>query len=140
MSAFIPCPYCGEQISQDSSFCTHCGAKLSEQQSNTAQQNTSAPRYNAPPVMYAAVPQEITEDQLPYRLKPLSPWTYWGLNILFMIPIIGFICLVIFALSDDNINRRNYARSFFCTLLISVIIIIVLAVTGLLGSIALRSR
>ena len=57
----------------------------------------------------------------PERFRPLSPWAYFGYTLLFAIPIIGFICLIIFSLSDTNINRRSFARSFFCGLVIALI-------------------
>ncbi len=74
---------------------------------------------------------ENNENNIPSTYKPLSPWAYFGYNILFAIPIVGFICAIIFAFDNSNINRRNYARSFFCglaLLVIFVIIIIVLSV------------
>lgn len=72
--------------------------------------------------------QEIAN--LPDKYKPIGAWGYFGLTILFNIPIIGFICLLIFAFSGSNINRRSFARSYFCGLiivLIAIVAIIVLA-------------
>lgn len=63
-------------------------------------------------------------ESLPPEYKPLSPWSYVGYNFLFVIPIIGLIFLFVFAFSNENINRRNYARSFFCAWLIGVILVI----------------
>lgn len=65
------------------------------------------------------------------KYRPLSPWTYFGYNILFSIPLIGIICLIIFSLSDENINRRNYARSFFCIYLIIIIFVILIFALGI---------
>lgn len=42
----------------------------------------------------------------PDVFKPLSPWAYFGLSILFSLPVVGFIFLIIFSVSDANINRR----------------------------------
>ena len=68
---------------------------------------------------------------LPSQYRPIGAWAYFGLNILFSVPIIGWIFLIVFCFSSGNINRRSYARSFFCMLLIVVIIIaIIVAVTG----------
>ncbi len=63
--------------------------------------------------------------------RPLSPWSYFFLSILYEIPLIGLIFLIVHALSDANINRRNFARSFFCALILVLIVIIVLFATGL---------
>ncbi len=68
------------------------------------------------------------------QLEPLSPWAYFGLSILFALPVIGFIFLIVFSVSNDNINRRNYARSFWCALIIalalSLVLFIIALVTG----------
>ena len=65
-------------------------------------------------------------ENLPEEYKPLSPWTYFLLNIVYAIPLIGFIVLIVMALGGtDNINKRNYARSFFCSLLVSAILILI---------------
>ena len=62
------------------------------------------------------------------QYKPLSPWAYVGYNLLFSIPVVGFILLIVFSFSSSNINRRNYARSFWCVLLLALIITVVLSV------------
>ena len=65
-------------------------------------------------------------ENLPEEYKPLSPWTYFLLNIVYAIPLIGIIVLIVMALGGtDNINKRNYARSFFCSLLVSAILLII---------------
>ncbi|MCH5156687.1 MAG: hypothetical protein J1G02_02280 [Clostridiales bacterium] len=61
--------------------------------------------------------------QLPDKYKPLGAWRYFGYNLLFSIPIVGLICLIVFACSSRNINRRSYARSFFCVLIIALVIV-----------------
>lgn len=67
-------------------------------------------------------------QNIPEQYRVLSPWSYFGYKLLFSIPIAGFICAIIFAFDDSNLNRRNYARSYFCELLIAVIIIVVIAI------------
>ena len=62
------------------------------------------------------------------QFRPISAWGYLGYLILFCIPVIGQIILIVFACSNKNINRRNYARSFLCALLAAVIINMVIAV------------
>ncbi len=71
----------------------------------------------------------------PERFRPLSAWAYFGYTILFSIPLVGLICLIIFSLSDANINRRNFARSFFCALVLMLIISAILGGLGILGSV-----
>ncbi len=52
------------------------------------------------------------------QFRPLSAWAYLGYAILFAVPVLGLILLFAFSLSSSNINRRNYARSYFCAILI----------------------
>jgi len=59
---------------------------------------------------------------IPPQYRPMGAWSYIGYNILFAIPIIGFICVIIFACSSSNIARRSYARSILLALLISIIL------------------
>ncbi len=70
--------------------------------------------------------------QIPYSYKPLSPWAYFGYGLLFSIPLVGFILLIVFSFSNDNINRRNYARSYWCALLVAVIVGVVITILGLI--------
>mgnify|MGYP004462533819 FL=1 len=67
---------------------------------------------------------------IPSEYRPLSPWAYFGYGILFNIPVIGFILLIIFSLDNSNINRKNYARSYWCIYILVIIFIIVLTVLG----------
>ncbi len=69
-------------------------------------------------------------SRLPEKYRPLSAWAYWGLTILFSVPVVGFIFLIIFALNGSNINRRSFARSYFCVLILAAIIIAVFCATG----------
>lgn len=61
-------------------------------------------------------------SRLPEKYRPLSAWAYWGLTLLFSVPVVGFIFLIIFALNGSNINRRSFARSYFCVLILAAII------------------
>ena len=73
-------------------------------------------------------------NNIPEEYRPLSMWAYFGYQLLFSIPCVGFIFLLVFALGGaKNINLRNFARSYFCYLILLVIIIvaIVLLIGGL---------
>ena len=68
---------------------------------------------------------------IPEEYKPISMWGYFGYQILFAIPLVGLNCLIIFACGGTrNINLRNFARSYFCTLILFVIIIVILSLLG----------
>lgn len=71
----------------------------------------------------------------PDVFKPPSPWAYFGLSILFSLPVVGFIFLIIFSVSDANINRRNFARSYWCVYIIIAVAAVVAVASGVtLGS------
>ncbi len=76
---------------------------------------------------------KITADMLPGKYRPLGMWEYFAYSILFAIPLIGIVFLVIFSFDGSNINRRNYARSFFCSVILFVILVAILAAAGVLG-------
>ncbi len=63
--------------------------------------------------------------QGPEQYRPISAWGYVGYSLLFSIPLVGFILLIVYAASNTNINLRNYARSYFCYLLLAVILCVV---------------
>ena len=68
--------------------------------------------------------------------KPLSPWAYWGLSLLFSVPVVGLVFLIIFSIKKTNINRRNFARSYWISLILMLIIIgIFIAIVGVSGGI-----
>ena len=88
-----------------------------------------------PSVNYNITTRPLTESDLPEEFKPISAWGYFGYNLLFAIPVIGIIMLFVFALGGTKkVNLRNYARSFFCALILYLIVIAVLAATGTLSS------
>ena len=73
-------------------------------------------------------------ENLPNEYRPLSAWAYVGYSLLFSIPLIGLILLIVFSFDSSNINRRNYARSYFCEILIAFIIVIfMLIIISVLG-------
>lgn len=74
----------------------------------------------------------MEQQQFTEQYRPLSPWTYFGLTILFSVPVVGFIFLLVFTFNNNNINRRNFARSYWCGALIAVCIAILIIIFGLI--------
>lgn len=73
------------------------------------------PTYQAP-----VTPAPIN---IPEEYKPITMWGYFGYELLFSIPCVGFIILLVFAFGGNkNINVRNFARSYFCYMIIIGII------------------
>lgn len=75
---------------------------------------------------------EIRESELPELYRPLTMWEYFGYEILYAIPIVGLIFLLIHAFGNTkNQNLKNFARSYFCYLIVILVIFaIIFAVFG----------
>ncbi len=58
---------------------------------------------------------------------PITMWGYFGYELLFCVPLIGFIFLVYFAVAARNQNLKNFARSYFCVLIILIVIFVFLS-------------
>ena len=65
---------------------------------------------------------------IPEQYRPLSPWAYIGYQLLFGLPLIGIIMVFVFAFNNENLNRRNYARSYLCMLAIGIGIAIIVGI------------
>lgn len=65
----------------------------------------------------------------PEEYRPISMWGYFGYEILFSIPCIGIIALIICAFSK-NINVRNFARSYFCAIILFLIMVGIIVALG----------
>lgn len=105
------CSNCGTENTNDSKHCSNCGTALE----STAQQAVpnQAPVYNSQPVQTA-------------DYRPISMWGYFGYELLFSIPLIGFIMLLVFSFGGtQNVNLKNFARSYFCYFIIVAILLVV---------------
>jgi len=105
------CQHCGTVMDASETVCTSCGTAVQQA------------------VTYAA---SAPAAKLPPENEPLSPWAYFGLQLLFSVPVVGFIFLIIFSCKRSNINRRNFALSYWCALLIVGSLIAVVAVLAFL--------
>ncbi|MBR2044156.1 MAG: zinc ribbon domain-containing protein [Clostridia bacterium] len=152
------CSKCGVEVQEGTKFCVACGnpvevaeavpvapveAPVAPVEAPVAppvapvapvEAPVAPPVAPVPPVYYPPVQKELTKDELPAKFKPIGAWAYFGYQLLFSIPLVGFILLIIFSLSDDNINRRNFARSYWCSLIIvGAVAILVLVLFLMLG-------
>ena len=71
------------------------------------------------------------QQLLPPEYRPLGAWAYFGYTILFSIPLVGLICLIVFSVSRGNINRRNFARSFWCVYVLAAILLLLAWILGI---------
>jgi len=83
----------------------------------------------------------MDENQLPEEYKPISMWGYFGYELLFSIPCVGFILLIVFSFGGTkNVNVKNFARSYFCFLIImAALSFIIFTVAGASMAAALQS-
>lgn len=71
-------------------------------------------------------------NNIPEEYRPISMWGYFGYQLLFTIPCVGFILLIIFSFGGTkNLNLRNFARSYFCfTIIMAILVLIVIIASG----------
>ena len=115
------CKNCGAQMDPSMQYCANCGATAEPAPSSPV------PSYNNPTA------------NIPPEYRPLGAWAYFGLSLLFCIPIVGFIFLIVFSFNGSNINRRNFARSYWCAWLIIGILLLVIFGLGLTGAAVIGS-
>lgn len=72
--------------------------------------------------------------KIPEEYRPISMWGYFGYEILFSIPLIGWILVIIFAITAQNHNLKNFARSQFCFWIIWLVLLIIMAVSGCMAN------
>ena len=72
----------------------------------------------APVQPEAMAPEEI--------YQPISMWGYFGYELLFSIPLVGFILLLVFSFGGTkNKNLKNFARSYFCFTIVVIVLSII---------------
>ena len=103
-----------KKLNEGADVCLECGHKVNNNQNTFNVQN------------------------IPSEYKPVSMWGYFGYQILFAIPFIGWIILIIFAIVHSNINVRNFARSYFCFLIVLGILFVILFTVGA-GAVAITA-
>lgn len=122
----MKCQFCGMENEESAVFCASCGAQM-----EIRAQAAPAPA----PVPVVQPQSSLQPDRsavIPESHKPLSPWAYVGYQLLFSIPLVGFILLIVFSLqSDGNINRRNFARSYWCAALIGVVFAVIVVILAI---------
>lgn len=139
------CNNCGAPLEDNASVCTRCGKQVpsaSDTASFFTAPSSEAPKatpVSNPHPVYTAPAAPVVKKVIPEEYQPLSPWAYLGLQILFAIPIVGFIFLIIFSCNGSNLSRRNFARSYWCALLLVVIVIAILAIFAFASGGAVRS-
>jgi hypothetical protein len=151
-AVFMKCSQCGSEINEGEAFCTSCGAPVENQQAQNNQTQSEqasysqgeAPQMNQSLYGQYGQPQygqpqygQPANNQDGFDYTPISMWGYFGYEILFSIPCVGLILLLVFSFGGTkNINLRNFARSYFCFLIIAAIIVAIICLVagvGLIG-------
>ena len=104
------CKKCGTIHQEETKFCVNCGASMDTRPANVV------------------TAQQPETQKVPEQYRPLGAWAYFGYQLLFALPIVGFIMLIIFSCDSSNLNRRNFSRSYWCSLLVGFIILIAVVV------------
>ena len=71
---------------------------------------------NAPYNPYAQNPyaQQVPEE--------ISMWKYLGMMWVMALPVVGLVLMIIWAFSNDGINRRNYAWAVLLNMVIALVL------------------
>lgn len=115
--------------------CSKCGFPLLPHQTSCPACGTASS--SASPAAAPAPRKPLTNEDLPEQFRVMSPWAYFGLQILYSIPVVGFIFLLIHTFSSGNLNRRSFARSYWCALLIAAIVLVVMLVICAIAGVSL---
>ncbi len=158
------CNHCGREVTPEQDFCPECGAALrvkstapepnagvtpDNQTVVNSMQNVQAPytggyqgnqggpQYRQP--NGPAYSKQEFEQSLPEEYRPVSMWAFLGYTILFSIPVVGWICAIVFAFASSKINVRNYARGYLIFLIIGIVIWIIVCVALIVLGVSLSS-
>ena len=130
------CTNCGAVLSEDEMFCTNCGTQVPAASAEPVAEDVPA----APAIIGVPEKKPMSKEELPSQFRVMSPWAYFGLEILYTIPVVGFIFLIIHSFSSKNLNRRSFARSYWCALLIVGGIALVAVILGAILGVSIFSQ
>ena len=109
------CTECGKEIAQGVAFCTECGTKApADPETATTETVTEAkdtkvepPVVHTPPAQSYQAQQTYTQPAPDPASKVVGTGAYFGLLLLFAIPIIGQIACLIMAFAPKNKNTST---------------------------------
>ena len=124
------CTECGKEIADGVAFCTECGTKApADPATATTETVTEAkdtkveiPVVHTPPAQSYQAQQTYTQPAPDPASKVVGTGAYFGLMLLFAIPIIGQIACLIMAFVPKNKNIKHFARAMLIWTIIGIII------------------
>ena len=124
------CTECGKEIAQGVAFCTECGTKApadpatatTETVTEAKDTKVETPVVHTPPAQSYQAQQTYTQPAPDPTSKVVGTGAYFGLMLLFAIPIIGQIACLIMAFAPKNKNIKHFARAQLIWMVIGIII------------------
>jgi len=151
------CPKCGTNVPEGSKFCESCGYNIQQAEQairQEPQQASPQPTYNPGQTQYQ--PQYQAQNYQP-RPQPAPAYQnntvninitdprekvygiggWLGTLLLSSIPLVGFICLLVWAFSSNtNKNKKNFAIAMliFMVILLVISVILYASIMAAIGS------
>ena len=97
----MKCPYCGQELPDGASFCSNCGAQLSNNVNNVNYNNNVNP-----------IPQGMSQDNMPLTAENFRDQPNYRKNLLKMVLFSG-LGFLMFSLSMVGSLLMNYAENAF---------------------------
>ena len=125
------CTECGKEIAQGVAFCTECGTKApadpatatTETVTEAKDTKVETPVVHTPPAQSYPAQQTYTPPAPDPASKVVGTGAYFGLMLLFAIPIIGQIACLIMAFAPKNKNIKHFARAQLIWMVIAIVLI-----------------
>ena len=126
------CTKCGKEIAAGVAFCTECGTKApADPVTATTETVTEAKDTKVEPPVVHTPPAQSYQAQQTYTAPPAADPTnkvvgtgaYFGLMLLFAIPIIWQIACIIMAFAPKNKNIKHFARAMLIWTVIAIVLI-----------------
>ncbi len=127
------CTNCGKEISDGIAFCTECGTPAPAEKPKSQDEKT--PEAPPPQQTYQLQPQQtyqqpvyappaVMQDAKPKggRHGVVGTGAFFGLMLLFSIPVIGWIACIIMAFAPKNENIKHYAKAMLIWIIIGIVL------------------
>lgn len=111
------CMNCGKEYPDSEEYCPYCGIKKGEtglHAKTVKNEKGSIPKAS--------------------EYRPISMWGYIGYELLFLIPVAGFILMIVLSIVPENRNVKNFARSCILWLIIAIVIAVILIHAGVFAA------